>query len=151
VEARDVTVGRGLPLPQLKNEDGSMDLGRVFLASGTRLWSHKGGRLHVGNETVLDERAEVIAWENVSIGESCYLGWDVLVMDTDLHAIAGKPMKNRPVYIGNGVWIGCRAIILKGVTIGDRAVIAPGAIVTRDVPNGTTAGTVYAKHRGNSP
>ena len=32
------------------------------------------------------------------------------------------------------MYIGCRAIILKGVTIGQDAVIHPGAIVTRDVP-----------------
>jgi len=32
------------------------------------------------------------------------------------------------------VFIGARAIVLKGVTIGDRAVIGAGAVVTKDVP-----------------
>ena len=36
--------------------------------------------------------------------------------------------------IGRGVFVGARAIILKGVTVGDRAVIGAGAVVTRDVP-----------------
>lgn len=36
--------------------------------------------------------------------------------------------------IGNDVWIGAAALILKGVTIGDGAVVAAGAVVTRDVP-----------------
>ena len=40
----------------------------------------------------------------------------------------------RPIQIGEFVFIGARAIILKGVTIGDHAVIGAGAIVTRDVP-----------------
>jgi acetyltransferase-like isoleucine patch superfamily enzyme len=39
-----------------------------------------------------------------------------------------------PVLIGDDVWIGLRAIILKGVVIGDAAVIAAGAVVTHDVP-----------------
>jgi len=40
----------------------------------------------------------------------------------------------RPIKIGRNVFIGTRAIILKGVTIGDRAVIGAGAVVTKDVP-----------------
>ena len=40
----------------------------------------------------------------------------------------------RPIKIGRGVFVGARAIILKGVTVGDRAVIGAAAVVTKDVP-----------------
>ena len=40
--------------------------------------------------------------------------------------------------IGNGVWIGPGAVIAGRVTIGDRAVIAANAVVTHDVPSGST-------------
>lgn len=43
-------------------------------------------------------------------------------------------VRTRPVSIGNHVWIGTGATILKGVTIGDSAVVGAGAVVTRDVP-----------------
>ena len=46
------------------------------------------------------------------------------------------PVEARPVVIGDDVWIGYNATVLKGVRIGDGAVIAPGAVVTRDVPPG---------------
>ncbi|CTQ42696.1 CatB-related O-acetyltransferase [Roseibium aggregatum] len=36
--------------------------------------------------------------------------------------------------IGNDVWVGGGAIILRGVTIGDGAVVGAGAVVTKDVP-----------------
>ncbi len=39
------------------------------------------------------------------------------------------------VKIGNDVWIGAHAIILRGVTIGNGAIIAAGAVVTKDVPD----------------
>lgn len=39
-----------------------------------------------------------------------------------------------PINIGNDVWIGTNAIILRGVTIGDGAIVAAGAVVTKDVP-----------------
>ena len=128
--------GAGQPAPLVNNEAGQLKLGSVFLATGSRLWAHKGGVLTIGDGTVLDAGVEIIAWASVTIGVNCYLGWDVLVMDTDLHSVGGKPLVNKPVVIGNGVRIGARAMILKGVTIGDGAVIQPGSIVTRDVPAG---------------
>ncbi|MBQ3559436.1 MAG: hypothetical protein IJA07_08000 [Agathobacter sp.] len=41
---------------------------------------------------------------------------------------------NKPVEIGNDVWIAANACITRGVTIGDGAVIGAGSIVTHDVP-----------------
>ncbi|GAA0465805.1 hypothetical protein GCM10008985_23470 [Halococcus dombrowskii] len=38
--------------------------------------------------------------------------------------------------IGDGVWLGGRAVVNPGVTIGDDAVVASGAVVTEDVPAG---------------
>jgi tetrahydrodipicolinate N-succinyltransferase len=35
--------------------------------------------------------------------------------------------------IGNDVWIGCNAVIMRGVHIGDGAVIGANAVITKDV------------------
>jgi acetyltransferase-like isoleucine patch superfamily enzyme len=121
-----------------------MKLGRIFAAAGTRLWSHKGGALVIGDGTVLDSGAEVVAWLGVTIGKRCYLGWDALIMDTDLHRIGENPLVNRPVVIGDDVYIGCRAMILKGVTIGNGAVIHAGSIVTRDVEAGAAVAPPFS-------
>jgi acetyltransferase-like isoleucine patch superfamily enzyme len=43
--------------------------------------------------------------------------------------------------VGNNVWIGYGACVLRGVTIGDNAVVGTNAVVTRDVPaNAVVAG-----------
>ncbi len=47
--------------------------------------------------------------------------------------------------IGNDVWIGTGAIIMRGINIGDGAVIASGAVVTKDVPPYAIVGGVPAK------
>ena len=44
------------------------------------------------------------------------------------------PENDEDVIINDDVWIGMRAIILKGVTIGEGSIIGAGAIVTKDVP-----------------
>lgn len=40
----------------------------------------------------------------------------------------------KPIEIGNDVWIGANSTILRGVRIGDGAIIAANAVVTKDVP-----------------
>lgn len=52
---------------------------------------------------------------------------------------------NKPIHIGNDVWIGRRCIIMDGVTIGDGAFVAAGAIVTKDVPPFAIVGGIPAK------
>ncbi len=47
--------------------------------------------------------------------------------------------------VGNDVWIGCNAVICRGVHIGDGAVIAAGAVVTKDVKPYTIVAGVGAK------
>ena len=55
-----------------------------------------------------------------------------------------------PVVIGDRVWVGTRAVILKGVSIGDGAVVAAGAVVTSDVPAGAVVGGVPARVIGRA-
>lgn len=57
-----------------------------------------------------------------------------------------SPLRNnRPVVIGNDVWIGGNVVILPGVHIGDGAVLAAGAVVTKDVEPYAIVGGVPAK------
>lgn len=86
----------------------------------------------VGERTYINRDTEVHAVDAVRIGSDCAIAWGVLITDTDYHQIIGAPMV-APITIGDHVWIGARATILKGVTIGDGAVIAAGAVVTKDV------------------
>ena len=44
---------------------------------------------------------------------------------------AGKTIY-KPIFIGNGCWIGANSIILPGVTIGDGCIIGAGSVVNKD-------------------
>lgn len=92
-----------------------------------------GATISIGNKTYINNRTEIKCQNKVTIGNKCAISWDVVIMDTDYHSVDDKPYIS-PVLIGNHVWIGCKAIILKGVNIGDGAIIAAGSVVTKDVP-----------------
>src|SRR5690606_23188889 len=47
--------------------------------------------------------------------------------------------------IGDGCWIGSRAMIMQGVNLGEGDVVATGAVVTKDVPPSAVAGGGPAK------
>jgi acetyltransferase-like isoleucine patch superfamily enzyme len=89
---------------------------------------------------------QIVCAKRVSIGGRCAIARDVIIRDYDAHEIVSTDHEiAKDVCIGEHVWIGTRAIILKGVTIGDGAVVAAGAVVTKDVPPRCIAAGVPAK------
>jgi acetyltransferase-like isoleucine patch superfamily enzyme len=89
--------------------------------------------IEVGDRTYVNRRTEIVARHEIVIGADCAISWDVVITDSDEHWMPDVEMV-QPVRIGDHVWIGARALVLKGVTIGDGAVVAAGAVVTGDVP-----------------
>jgi acetyltransferase-like isoleucine patch superfamily enzyme len=92
-----------------------------------------GATIEIGEDSGINRRTEIMCYERVTIGKRCGLAWDVQIMDTDEHAISGGAV-SAPVTIGDDVWIGCQALILKGVTIGDGAIVGARSVVVKDVP-----------------
>lgn len=94
--------------------------------------------LRIGTSTHIQDRTHINCYRSVTIGEHCAISWDVEILDTDIHALldnTGQPLeRTAPVLIEDRVWIGARAIILKGVTIGHDSVVAAGSVVTQSVP-----------------
>ncbi len=145
-KAKILVVSGGRPYPKVINQGGELYAENCQFYSGVRLEIGKNGKLIIKNGTYLNRNTLIVANKLVEIGSDCKISWDVIIMDTDLHPLPGKTETiDRPVVIGNNVWIGCRAIILKGVKIGNGAIIAAGSVVTKDIPENSIAAGVPAK------
>jgi acetyltransferase-like isoleucine patch superfamily enzyme len=118
----------------------------VWIGDGTKIRCHEGEVL-IGAKTVMGQECTISAYQHISIGEQCILADRVMLIDFD-HNVADveRPIRvqgiyKRPVRVGNNVWVGYGAQILRGVTVGDNSIIGASAVVTKDVPaNAVVAG-----------
>ena len=127
---------------------------RVTVYTWTEFNIEPDGLMEVGDDAVL-VGAVVMCAEHVSIGARTVISYNVTIADSDFHphdpqqrrldAVATAPYGDRskrpplvsePVSIGEDVWIGIGAFILKGVQIGAGAVVDAASVVTSDVPVG---------------
>jgi tetrahydrodipicolinate N-acetyltransferase len=124
--------------------------GVVSLQRGVRIVVDSG-ILTIGHATNVNGLTKILVAQEVTIGADCTVSWDVQILDNDFHRLTvdgvERPM-SAPVRIGDRVWIGTGAIVLKGVTIGDGAVVAAGAVVATDVAPGAIVAGVPAKQVG---
>jgi acetyltransferase-like isoleucine patch superfamily enzyme len=118
--------------------------GRVSFVFGNRVSVRP--EVVIGDHTYVGYGCSFTASSSITVGKHCLLAGGVHISDYDGHPVdadlrrsgAPTPAESvRPVVIGDDVWIGGGALILKGVQIGDRAIIGAGAVVTRDVPPDT--------------
>lgn len=102
---------------------------------------HMGGRLDQGDGCIIASTADIDISADVTLGRGVVISEDVLILTHD-HDPADITRKHASALtIGDGAWIGARAIILASCSsIGVGAVIGAGSVVTHDVP----AGEVWA-------
>lgn len=127
--------------------DNALSLGHgTIIYSGVLIaFDAPSASISIGEQTFVNRDCKLIARRSITIGRRCEIGWEVSITDSDFHQLAGGDPATSPVTIGDHVWIGARAMVLKGVRIGDGAVVAAGAVVAHDVPAATIVGGVPAR------
>lgn len=118
-----------------------------------------GGQIQIGQNSFVGTNTNIWAASSISIGNHVQISHAVEIHDNNSHSfsaserrehfasilLSGHPvdLKNvdsAPIEIADDVWIGFRAIVLKGVTIGRGAIVAANTLVTKDVPAWTVVG-----------
>lgn len=93
------------------------------------------GKVTFGDRCFVNAGTILFSVLEVTIGNDVALANEVYILDSNSHGTEGRNPYDAPVRIGDGTWVGARAVILPGVTIGKRVVVGAGAVVSRDVPD----------------
>ena len=128
-----------------------------------------GKNFQVGLNAKLEHLKNIEVGNDVYIGHNCWisgvrggitfsdevmLGPFVVIVSSDHMFKSGSARfaEGRPghITIGRGVWIGSGVTVTAGVTVGPSSLLAAGAVVTKDVPEGTIVGGVPAKPIGKT-
>lgn len=107
--------------------------------------------LHLGSHVFINRGTVISARARITIGDDVLIGPHVGIHSSD-HGyedaaipIRCQPHRSSPIVVGDDVWIGGHATVLRGVTIGRGSVVAAGAVVNRDVPEGVLVAGVPAR------
>jgi acetyltransferase-like isoleucine patch superfamily enzyme len=115
------------------NVQGSMLVEEYFnMGRGCRIDVGPKGKLVLRGSRIT-ANTTIIAMNSITIGRGCAISWGVEIIDSDFHELSyeGRVEKDPAIIIGDRVWIGGHAKILKGVTIGNGCVIAANSVVTK--------------------
>lgn len=134
-----VYLGRGVELSARKGY-GRIVLGRwVHLGDGNRLRAHEG-TLRIGEKTVLGRENTLNCYLDLEVGPRCIVADWVYMCDFDHRTEdVHRPIKDQgivkgPVRIGDDVWVGVKASVLRGTDVGRGSVLAAHTVVRGEVP-----------------
>ena len=111
----------------------------VVIGKNLRLFNHNSIRFDITTPGM------------ITVGDNVSITADVSILTHDFCSSVFRqkyydyvPGRSK-VVIGNNVYIGQKAMILRGVTIGDNVIIGAGAIVTKDIPSDSAVAGIPAR------
>jgi len=116
---------------------------RVGLNSQVILQTLDNGVIEIGDNSG-GSSVVISAMNRITIGSNVRMGGNVRIFDHDFHSLdmierttlplCLQNIRNIPVVIRDGVFIGTGAMILKGSVIGENSIIGAGAVVSGTIP-----------------
>lgn len=141
VKSGSVSIGKKCKIgTSPKNYHGGMPFPTTMLVDGQK------GEIIIGNNCRLNG-VYIHAQKRIVIGDNCVMASGINMIDSNGHETGSLDRTKgrdvpKEIIIGNNVWIGMNAIILKGSVIEDNSIISAGSVVRGRVP----ANTIYSTH-----
>jgi len=91
-------------------------------------------RLSIGQNCTIGQGSIITSSIEITMGNDCMLGPNVVIVDSNHGADANKPFNaqenvTKAVHIGDNVWIGAHSLILAGASIPSNTIIAANSVV----------------------
>lgn len=119
-----VTIGKNLktlPITTIENPSGIVIGDNVWISKNVGLYASNG--IMIGNDVIIAKDVSLISGDH-----------DFSEQNKKINQ-QGMKVDKQPIVVGDDVWIGEKAIVLKKVNIGKGSIIGAGSVVTKDVPD----------------
>lgn len=160
-QGKYITTGVGTILSRgtvINNQ--SLDKSKIII--GVNSWLNEanlaifghGGKIIIGDNSFVGPNTCIWSSAQISIGNNVLISHNVNIHDNNSHSIVSKEretdylyikknfkmlpvntIEEKPITIGDNVWIGFNAVILKGVNVGKGAIVGANTLITKDVPD----------------
>ncbi len=125
---------------QIQGDNHRLLIGEnCYMGKGSFWFEDTNGEICIGHNTTIED-ADFASIESVSvrIGNDCMFSFGIDIRPGDSHSIIDLTSNKRinpsqDIEIGNHVWIGAKATILKGVKIADNVIVGNGSMVTKSI------------------
>lgn len=136
----------------LPNNKERIQIGAHTLCRGELNIFSPAGNINVGSYCYIGDHTRIWSAVGIAIGNRVLISHCVNIHDHNGHPIAAAQRHLQaaeifagcttnmtdvgmaPIVIGDDVWIGFNATIMKGVTIGEGAIIGAATVVTKNIP-----------------
>ncbi len=137
-----------------KQAAGEIVLGDYVICAGELYSFFDKGVISIGDCSYVGQGTRIWALSRVQIGSRVLISHDCFICDNLTHPLDARvrhaqymakhgfpfpkqiELAERPITIGDDVWVAAGVTILRGVNVGHGAVIAAESVVTEDVPAG---------------
>lgn len=94
----------------------------------------ENAKMELGNNFSTNECSDFNCLQHIVFGNNVVISINVVIMDTDflkIYSSVGERINlNKEIIIGDNVWIGCKATILKGTKVGSNIIIGACSLLS---------------------
>lgn len=107
--------------------------GACAIGAGSSIEVTENGTLELGDRFCIGSKSLIICNSEIKCGTFVRISWQCTLMDTDQHELVdaegNRSNNDRPIHLGDNVWIGCHTILTKGTTLASNTTVGAGSVV----------------------
>ena len=108
--------------------------GKCLLGAGCSVEVGEEGVFTTGSNFNLGPKSLIICHKSITFGAEGLTSWCCTIMDTDQHSLVdsngNRCNPDRPVTVGDNVWLGCHVIVTKGTSLASDITVGAGTILS---------------------